>query len=93
MILSAAIKALGIMPETMEQGAYHMYRFVATNLTWALLVGVGVLYTLERCDCCDHSSLYRYSDCDSTGYDYHWILHWSFSQHVSNRIGYCYWLS
>lgn len=46
MILSAAIvKALGIMPETMEQGAYHMYRFVATNLTWALLVGVGVLYT------------------------------------------------
>jgi malate:Na+ symporter len=46
MIFSAAlIKALGIMPAKMEQGAYHMYRFVATNLTWALLVGVGVMYT------------------------------------------------
>lgn len=42
---AAAIKALGIMPEKMEQGAYHMYRFVATSLTWALLVGVGALYT------------------------------------------------
>jgi len=46
MIFSAAlIKALGIMPARMELGAYHMYRFVATNLTWALLVGVGVMYT------------------------------------------------
>ncbi|MBU2701031.1 malate:Na+ symporter [Sporomusaceae bacterium BoRhaA] len=46
MIFSAAIvKALGIMPARMEQGAYQMYRFVASNLTWALLVGVGVLYT------------------------------------------------
>jgi len=46
MIFSAAIiKATGIMPAKMEQGAYHMYRFVATSLTWALLVGVGVLYT------------------------------------------------
>lgn len=45
MIFSAAIiKALGIMP-AMEQGAYHLYRFVATSLTWPLLVGVGVLYT------------------------------------------------
>jgi malate:Na+ symporter len=46
MIFSAAlIKAAGIMPGKMEQGAFHMYRFVATSLTWALLVGVGVLYT------------------------------------------------
>lgn len=46
MIFSAAIiKATGIMPAKMEQGAYHIYRFVATTLTWALLVGVGVLYT------------------------------------------------
>lgn len=46
MIFSAAIiKATGIMPAKMEQGAYHMYRFVASSLTWALLVGVGVLYT------------------------------------------------
>lgn len=46
MILSAAlVKTLGIMPHQMEQGAYQLYRFVASNLTWALLVGVGVLYT------------------------------------------------
>lgn len=46
MIFSAAIiKATGIMPSKMEQGAYHLYRFVATSLTWALLVGVGALYT------------------------------------------------
>ena len=46
MIFSAAIiKATGIMPAKMEQGAYHMYRFVASSLTWALLVGVGVIYT------------------------------------------------
>lgn len=46
MILSAAlVKTLGIMPRQMELGAYQLYRFVAQNLTWALLVGVGVLYT------------------------------------------------
>ncbi|SDE29747.1 2-hydroxycarboxylate transporter family protein [Sporomusa acidovorans] len=46
MIFSAAIlKALGIMPAKMEQGAYHLYRFVTASLTWPLLVGVGVMYT------------------------------------------------
>lgn len=46
MIISVAlIKLLAILPEKMEVGAYQFYRFVATNLTWALLVGVGVLYT------------------------------------------------
>ena len=46
MIFSAAlIKAFGIMPAKMEQGAYHLYRFIAGSLTWPLLVGVGVLYT------------------------------------------------
>lgn len=46
MILSAAlVKTMGIMPRQMELGAYQLYRFVAQNLTWALLVGVGVLYT------------------------------------------------
>lgn len=44
-ITAAVVKALNIMPARMEQGAYHMYRFVATSLTWALLVGVGVMYT------------------------------------------------
>ena len=46
MILSAAIiKVSGIMPAQIEQGAFHLYKFVSGNLTWALLVGVGVLYT------------------------------------------------
>lgn len=46
MIFSAAIvKALNIMPAKMEQGAYHMYKFIAGSLTWGLMVGLGVLYT------------------------------------------------
>ncbi len=45
MIFSAAlVKYSRLMPEKMEQGAYHMYRFIATNLTWPLLVGLGALY-------------------------------------------------
>jgi len=45
MIFAAAlVKVLKLMPAKMEQGAYHMYRFIATNLTWPLLVGLGVLY-------------------------------------------------
>lgn len=46
MILSAAIaKALGIMPAIVEKGAKQFYLFVSKNLTWALLVGIGVCYT------------------------------------------------
>ena len=46
MIFSAAIiKALNIMPAKMEQGANHIYQFMSKSLTWALLVGVGALYT------------------------------------------------
>ncbi|MBP2653142.1 MAG: cimH [Firmicutes bacterium] len=45
MIISAAIiKSLKIMPKKMEQGAYHMYRFISGSLTWPLMVGLGVLY-------------------------------------------------
>jgi malate:Na+ symporter len=46
MIFSAAVcKALKILPESVEQGAYQMYRFIASNLTWPLLVGLGVIFT------------------------------------------------
>ncbi|WP_394027322.1 2-hydroxycarboxylate transporter family protein [Desulfovibrio falkowii] len=46
MILSAAIaKATGIMPRIAEKAAYQFYLFVSKNLTWALLVGVGVCFT------------------------------------------------
>lgn len=42
---AAAVKVLNIMPPIMEQGAYHMYRFAASSMTWPLLIGVGVVYT------------------------------------------------
>jgi malate:Na+ symporter len=45
MIFTAAlVKVANIIPERMAEGAYQMYRFVATNLTWPLLAGLGVLY-------------------------------------------------
>ena len=45
MILSAAIaKVLQIVPAEMEQGAAQMYKFIAGNLTYPLLVGLGILY-------------------------------------------------
>jgi malate:Na+ symporter len=28
----------------MEQGSYHMYRFISSSLTYPLLVGLGALY-------------------------------------------------
>jgi malate:Na+ symporter len=46
MILSAAIvKFLKLMPERMELGTYQYYRFIAANLTWPLLAGIGVVLT------------------------------------------------
>lgn len=46
MILSvAAVKALGIMPREYEIAARNWFQFIATNLTGALLVGIGVAYT------------------------------------------------
>ena len=45
MILSAAIaKLFKIIPAEMEQGAAQMYKFIAGNLTYPLLVGLGILY-------------------------------------------------
>ena len=46
MIFTAAIvKYLNIMPASMEQGSFHLYKFVSSSLTWPLMVGLGVLYT------------------------------------------------
>lgn len=46
MIFTAAIvKYLNIMPARMEQGSFHLYKFVSSSLTWPLMVGLGVLYT------------------------------------------------
>ncbi|MCP8969932.1 2-hydroxycarboxylate transporter family protein [Ectobacillus ponti] len=45
MIIAAAlVKSLKLMPAKMEQGAYHMYKFVSGSLTWPLMVGLGMLY-------------------------------------------------
>jgi len=46
MIISVAIvKALGLLPEKYEEGAFQWFRFIMANLTPALLVGIGVAYT------------------------------------------------
>lgn len=45
MILGAALlKVSKVMPARMEQGAHQMYKFMTTNLTFPLLVGLGTLY-------------------------------------------------
>lgn len=46
MIISVAIvKAMGLMPKKYELCAFQWFRFVMTNFTPALLVGIGVAYT------------------------------------------------
>ncbi|MGM7723710.1 2-hydroxycarboxylate transporter family protein [Metabacillus sp. Hm71] len=45
MIVAATlVKCLQLIPAKMEQGAYHLYKFVSTSLTWPLMVGLGILY-------------------------------------------------
>lgn len=45
MIISVAvIKVLKLMPASMELGAHQMYKFMTSNLTFAILVGLGVLF-------------------------------------------------
>jgi malate:Na+ symporter len=43
-LAAAAIKVSKVMPESMERGAHQIYRFISTNMTFPLLVGLGVLY-------------------------------------------------
>lgn len=43
-LIGALFKISNLMPSKMEQGAYQMYRFIATNLTFPLMVGLGALY-------------------------------------------------
>ncbi|MCG3088224.1 2-hydroxycarboxylate transporter family protein [Sporosarcina cyprini] len=44
-ILVAVVKALNVLPASVEEGASQWYQFVAKNFTLALLIGVGVVYT------------------------------------------------
>jgi len=43
-VITAVLKLTRVMPERMEMGAYQMYRFVAVNLTPAILVGLGAIF-------------------------------------------------
>jgi malate:Na+ symporter len=43
-VITAALKLTRVMPERMELGCYQMYRFVAVNLTPAVLVGLGAIF-------------------------------------------------
>jgi malate:Na+ symporter len=43
-IIAALLKVARVMPESMEVGAYQMYKFMSTNLTSAILVGLGTLF-------------------------------------------------
>ncbi|WP_026573391.1 2-hydroxycarboxylate transporter family protein [Bacillus sp. UNC438CL73TsuS30] len=43
-IAAAVVKSIKIMPVKMEQGAFHLYKFVSGSLTWPLMVGLGMLY-------------------------------------------------
>ncbi|MBP4045734.1 2-hydroxycarboxylate transporter family protein [Chromobacterium violaceum] len=45
MIITAAlVKVSKVMPAQMELGAYQMYKFMTSNLTYAILVGLGTLF-------------------------------------------------
>ncbi len=43
-VATALIKVTKIMPANMELGAYQMYKFMTSNLTFAILVGLGTLF-------------------------------------------------
>ncbi|MCR8843293.1 2-hydroxycarboxylate transporter family protein [Paenibacillus sp. SC116] len=45
MIIAAAVaKYAKLLPQKVEHGAFHLYKFVSTSLTWPLMVGLGMLY-------------------------------------------------
>ena len=45
MIFTAALlKVFKLMPAKMEQGAYHLYKFISGSLTFPLMIGLGVIY-------------------------------------------------
>lgn len=45
MIVAATlVKCFQLLPAKMEQGSFHLYKFISTSLTWPLMVGLGILY-------------------------------------------------
>ncbi|UHA74835.1 2-hydroxycarboxylate transporter family protein [Paenibacillus sp. 481] len=43
-IAATVVKYAQVLPRNMEHGAFHMYKFISTSLTWPLMVGLGMLY-------------------------------------------------
>ena len=80
-ILAALIKVLNIMPTVMEQGAKQWYKFVSGNLTWALLVGVGVIYTPRH-----HAGLHLHDHGDHLRHGCFGAPLRSVHEHVPDRI-------
>ena len=44
-ISAAAVKVCRLLPERMERGTWQYYRFIATNLTYPLMVSIGAVST------------------------------------------------
>jgi malate:Na+ symporter len=45
MIVAAALaKTMKLIPHELEIGSFQLYKFVSSNLTWPLMVGLGMLY-------------------------------------------------
>ncbi len=59
-LFTALLKVMRVIPARMELGAYQMYRFIATNMTFPLLAGLGALYVpWERSRRRPHTALFR----------------------------------
>lgn len=45
MIVAATlVKCFQLLPAKMEQGSFHLYKFISTSLTWPLMVGLGIMF-------------------------------------------------
>lgn len=86
MILSTALlKIAGVIPVRMEAGAHQIYRFMTTNMTFPLLVGLGTLYVPWNDRGGIHAALLpdlqRHGHC----HDRLWLVRRRTAQHVSGR--------
>lgn len=43
-LIAAAAKIFKLIPAKLEQGAFHLYKFVSKSFTWPLMVGLGILF-------------------------------------------------
>lgn len=43
-LIAALVKYFKVLPENLETGAFHLYKYTSKNFTWPLMVGLGLLY-------------------------------------------------